>query len=223
MKRIIFSMLLISLLVGCFSQKKNNTKSTAEEFKPTVYEHHQILDFSKYGFGKDVVKEPFSDKVVYTIKQGDVITVSEFWAYKKNDSYVKVKTPSGIIGYISVGHVYPYSGKNYQYVETLNVDGKKVRILTFEGNYNIGDDCLYSLPSKNSEIIYDISHEEGGKYYKTSEITENYDWAKTDVNGNKGWIPTRELSVDRGGPAFVTPSDVVYQQLIGQYDPDPGI
>lgn len=67
------------------------------------------------------------------------------------------------------------------------------------------------------------NEEELGNYYQTSEITENYDWAKININGNEGWIPTRELSVDKGGPAFITPSDVVYQQLIGQYDPDPGI
>lgn len=222
MKKIFFAMLSIALLAGC-SQKKTDTKSTAEEFKPTVYEHHQVLNFSKYGFGKDVVKKPFSEQVVYTIKQGDVITVSEFWAYKKNDSYVKVKTPSGIVGYISVGHVYPYSGKNYQYVETLKINDKKVRILSFFREFCVSSYYLFSLPSRKSERIYEITREELGNYYQTSEITENYDWAKININGNEGWIPTRELSVDKGGSAFITPSDVVYQQLIGQYDPDPGI
>lgn len=222
MKKIFFAMLSIALLAGC-SQKKTDTKSTAEEFKPTVYEHHQVLNFSKYGFGKDVVKKPFSEQVVYTIKQGDVITVSEFWAYNKNDSYVKVKTPSGIVGYISVGHVYPYSGRNYQYVETLKINDKKVRILSFFREFCVSSYYLFSLPSRKSERIYEITREELGNYYQTSEITENYDWAKININGNEGWIPTRELSVDKGGSAFITPSDVVYQQLIGQYDPDPGI
>lgn len=200
-------------------------KGKATEVKPEVYEHHQVLNFTEYGLGEKIIKSPFSNEVVDTVKSGDKLTISEVIVFPEVENFIKVENQNGLTGYVSIGKLNPYWRANYQYLETLSVDGKNVRILTFSGKFNVDDWYVYSLPSENSEIVHKITREESfdNNFYEMSAITEDYQWLKTNISGYVGWVKKQWLSLGRGGPLFITPSDQIYARLIGQYDPDPGI
>lgn len=165
-------------------------KGKATEIKPKIYEHHQVLNFTEYGLGAKVIKSPFSNEVVDTVKSGDKLTISEVIVFPDVENFIKVENQNGLIGYVSIGKLNPYSSAYYQYLETLNVDGKKVRILTFSRKFNVGDWYVYSLPSENSEIVHKITREESfdDNFYEMSAITEDFQWLKTNINGYVGWV-----------------------------------
>lgn len=206
-------------------ESKKNQIVRETEIKPKIFEHHQVLDFIEYGLGAKVIRSPFSNEVVYTVKSGDKLTISEVVIFPDVENYVKVENQNGVGGYISIGKLNPYSRADYQYLETLNVEGKNVRILTFSGKFNVDDAYVYELPTENSKVIHKITHEESfdNNFYEMSAITEDYRWIKTNLNGYEGWVKKEWLSLKRGGRLFITPSYQIYDKLIGQYNPDLGI
>ena len=221
MKKVLILLAMSLAFTSCFSQKKaENVKQTEEkENQLEIYEHNQILKFTEYGLGTKILKEPFSDEVIHQIQTGDEIKITAVYVYPMKENFLKVEVSSEKIGYISIGKVNPYSGTNFRYVENIKLDGKNIRILSFVGNYCIADCFIYSLPSENSSVIHVVTREEAGKYFDTSEITEDYKWVKIKVKDWIGWVKEEWISVDKGGATFVGPANIIQYQLIGQYAP----
>ncbi len=222
MKKVLLILAMSFAFTSCFSQKKiENSKQAAEEedLQPEIYEHNQVLKFTDYGLGTRILKEPFSEKIVHQIQSGDEVKISAVYIYPRKENFLKVETSSGKKGYISIRKVNPYYGPNFRFAENIKIDGKNIRILTFSGNYCVADCFIYSLPSENSSVIHEITHEEGGKYYDALEITEDYKWIKVKIKDWVGWVKEEWISVDKGGPTFVGPANIIQYQLIGQYMP----
>lgn len=219
MKKVLILLAMSLAFTSCFSQKKaENVKQTEEkEVQPLIYEHNQVLKFIDSGYNTQMIDKPFSEKVVYTIQKGDEIKISEILVYEsKIITFVKATTSSGIVGYIYIGYENPYRNGDFSYLKTIEVDGKDIRILKLSKSYNVGDYCIYSLPSENSTILHKITHEEGGKYYESSEITEDYKWVKITIKEWTGWVRSKWLSLDKGGPVIKTPESVIFFELIGK-------
>lgn len=219
MKKILLILAMSLAFTSCFSQKKvENSKQTEEkDLQPEIYEHNQVLKFTDSGYNTEMTDKPFSRNVVYTIQKGDEIKISEVLVYEtKTRTFIKATTSSGIVGYIYIGYVNPFKNGNFSYLRTIEVDEKDVRVLRLSGSYNVGDYYIYSLPSENSTILHKITHEEGDKYYEASEITEDYKWVKITIKEWTGWVRSKWLSLDKGGPVIKTPESVIFFELIGK-------
>ena len=185
------------------------------------YEHYQTLDFSYFGYGLNILKSPFKKDILYTVKKGDKIKVTEFRVYKNDDCYIKVITPSGKTGFIPFGknNVYKNDREEFKQIDTIEVNNKSVWVLSFNKTLGVYSDFLYSLPDFKSEKIYELSKSDKENYAKTIAITNDFEWIKFTISGVSGWVPKDCVYVDRGGLAYWTPAVSIQYELIDKYLP----
>lgn len=209
------SLLILSMVVLCISCSKG------KEY--TSYDHYQTLDFSSYGYGINIFKEPFTEDVIYTVKEGDKIKVTEFRVYKNKECYIKVKLPSEGIGYISFGKNNVYKNGNgieeFNCIEKIEVNSKQIWVLNFNETLGVYSDYLYSLPDIESERVYELTDFDKSNYAKTVAITNDFEWIKFNISDKSGWVPKECVYRDRGGPAYWTPANSIKYELIDKYQP----
>lgn len=189
----------------------------------TNYEHYQTLDFSYFGYGINIYKEPFKKNIIYTVQKGDKIKTTEFRVYQNEECYLKVILPSGDFGYIPFGknNVYEYKNERYDFkcIEKIKINEKELWVLNFKENLGVYSDYLYSLPDKESEKIYELTDFDKMNYAKTVAITNDFNWIKFNIGNESGWVPKECVYVDRGGYAYWTPAHSIQYQLIDKYIP----
>ena len=209
-RKILLIFLPMLLLISC-----------SETMEYTPYEHYQTLNFADFGYGLDVLQEPFKGNILYKVRKGDKIRVVEFRVYKNEECYLKVIVPSGDIGFISFGkkNVYKNDRDEFKYLDTIEVNEKKLWVLSFEKSLGVYSDYLYSLPDKNSEKVYTLTKFDKENYSKSVAITNDFEWIKFNIAGKIGWVQKDCVYVDRGGLAYWTPAVSIYYELIGKYIP----
>ena len=209
-KKLFFLFSLLFLVLSC---------TTAEKF--TTYEHYQTLCFSDFGYGIKVYKEPFKQEVLYKVQKGDKIEITEFRVYKNEDCYLKVIIPSGKTGYINFGknNVYNIRKDEFKCLEKIKVNSRTLSVLSFIARLGVFSDCLYSLPTEQSEKIYFLEKVDKSTYHNAIAITNDFNWLKFTINGKTGWVHKDCVYVDRGGLAYWTPAVKIQCELIDKYNP----
>ena len=180
------------------------------------YQVHDVTVFLNYeeedGWNIKVYDSPEMEKEISTIKKGDDVRFSRYvTTIASNKTTVEAETSSGFYGFIPIRN--PYRDGQFEYLETLSVDGKDVEVLKLDDSFGLYDDVLKALPSDNSETVYEMTHEDGGKYYKSTAITSDYQWVKMYSDKWEGWVHSKELSKDKGGPTIDTPIIMIEWEL----------
>ena len=183
------------------------------------YEVHDLTLFLNYieesGWNIKVYDSPDLEKEIYMIKKGDDVKFTRYVTVKASGkTSVEMETTSGVYGFVEIKN--PYANGQFEYLETISVDGKDVEVLRLEDSFDVTDGInIKSLPSEKSENLHEITHEEGGRYHKTSAITADYKWVKITIDEWTGWVPANSLSVNRGGPIIDTPINMIEWELEG--------
>lgn len=189
----------------------------------TIYETHKIdcdLKFEYNGYDTKILENPGdNENVVYTIQKNDEIKVSQFVTLKETgETFLEagLLPDLDVVGFIKISRN-PYEDGNFEYKETVKVDGKDVKILNFDSSYELINGIeLRELPSGKSDAVYKVKYEKNKQiYYQTDAITSDYNWVRVTVDGNTGWVNSDCLSVERGGPVIYTPETVIWWELIG--------
>lgn len=236
MKKLLFVIMICSAVASCAKVKSSDvsspesaTPSTKGEIKATekvidendfinvdIYDHVQTLEFNWSGYDTKVLKNPITDEVIYTIQKGDKIEISKVIEFKStNKTFIKVKLPSGVLGYILISRN-PYQNGEYSFLENININGEEIKTLKMTESFQVSDGIFMKLlPVETAENIHETTHEEGAEYYQAIAITSDYQWVKIRINEFIGWVPANVLSVARGGPTINTPEAVVFFDLIG--------
>ena len=204
----------------------NNLKASIVEQKNEVsyanndIENHDIsysLKFEYDGLDIKIFPEPDFGNEIYTIQKDDEIQITNIIRVIENDSvFIKAKLVSdpSIEGYIYLAQN-PYKNGNFEPAELLEVAGNKIQTLKLDSTFIISEGTsIRELPSENSNSIHVITHKEGGDYYKSSQITSDYQWVKITLGEYTGWVPANTLSRDVGGPTIYTPETTIRWNLI---------
>ncbi|MBP5793068.1 MAG: hypothetical protein J6W46_05425 [Spirochaetaceae bacterium] len=180
----------------------------------TVYNLNVALDFTDSEFAFPVVyKAPFSRDCIYTVKNGDMIEITNLIVYETAKmNYLKAVLPDGSTGYIRYDKN-PFKNGEFSKIETLIVDGKEVSVLKLKEHFYINCAYVKALPSELSENVYEVPRKEDSA--EASAITADYQWVKVTVNGHEGWVQTDSLDPGRGGPIVHTPEMCVLIDFIG--------
>ncbi len=204
----------------------NNLKASVVEQKNEVsyanndIENHDIsysLKFEYDGLDIKIFPEPGFGNEIYTIQKDDEIQITNIIRVIENDSvFVKAKLVSdpSIEGYIYLAQN-PYKNGNFEPAELLEIAGNKIQTLKLDSTFLVSEGTsIRELPSENSNNIHVITHKEGGDYYKSSQITSDYQWVKITLGEYTGWVPANTLSRDIGGPTIYTPETTIKWNLI---------
>ncbi len=196
-----------------FANKRKLDLSDSSKYK--VHDIGLFMFFSYDGFNTKVYDSPELKNEIYTLQKCDEVNFTRYvTVIASGKTSVEMETTSGQYGFIEMGN--PYKDGQFEHVETLSVDGKDVEVLTLDGSFEVSDGIfIKSLPSEKSENLHEITHEEGGRYHKTSAITADYKWVKITIDEWTGWVPADSLSVDRGGPIIDTPINMIEWELEG--------
>lgn len=197
---------------------KNTVKKPVDFSDTKLYENHLLdfeLDFKYSGCETKIYQEPNTENLIYTTKAGDVFKISNvIYVKETGKNFIKGKTNSGIEGFIALSGN-PYKDGNFEQINIIEVNGKKLTTLKFEKNFLIREDTIVkSLPTEESENLYTITHADGMSYFDSKEITEDYGWVKVVVKDVVGWVPAKTLSRDIGGPTLNTPEEYIRFELI---------
>jgi hypothetical protein len=184
-----------------------------------LYETHDLqytLDFKDGGFNTKVYKTPNLKEEIYVIQKNDIAEVSHIVHVKEtNKTTIKVRVNNKIDGFIKINRN-PYHNGKFSFVEKIDVMGDEITTLKLESKFVISEGTIIKeLPSNNSKKLHEISHKEGGEYFKSIAITSDYQWVKMVVGEITGWVPASTLSIDMGGPTIYTPEESIYWDLIG--------
>ena len=185
-----------------------------------LYDNHKInytLQFTNSGYNTKVFEQPNdSEKAIYTIQQGDVVEVYNIITVRrKNKTFIKIRTSSGIEGFIKLSEN-PYKDGAFTVKETIQIDGKNINILKLEENFWIYQDVtIKALPSENAANLHTITYEESIDRQKVYAITSDYKWVNIVVGEYNGWIPLDDIYVNMGGFTVYTPENRIYWDLIG--------
>jgi hypothetical protein len=186
--------------------------------EPVIENPVVIATLKKENFNILQVLEARTDKIIY------------YW--------IKIQTDSNIIGWIFCeGHEYrfadfriPYFDNRWEILEKIVIGGRTwtVRKMNEDDIVVFGDVNIYDYPGlTNTNILSHINrvrHEiflnvlavteekeiitkEGDFEFSTSRNTNR--WVKINYNGIVGWIFGGHVSVNRGGPYFWTPEDII--------------
>ena len=204
----------------------NNLKESLVETKNEIsYENYTIenhaisysLKFEYDGLDIKIFPEPDFGNEIYTIQKDDEIQITNIIRVIENDYvFVKAKltTNPSIEGYIYLAQN-PYKNGNFEPVELLEVAGTKIQTLKLDSSFLVNEGTsIRELPSENSNSIHVVTHKEGGDYYKSSQITSDYQWVKITLGEYTGWVPANSLSRDVGGPTIYTPETTIKWNLI---------
>jgi hypothetical protein len=193
-----------------------NVIESNENIEFVVYEHIQTLFFEYSGYDVKVLKEPLKNEILYTVQKGDNIEITKVIDYESVEkTFIQVKTPLGENGFIRIGSN-PYGNGEYSSLGTINVGGVDITVLKMTQSFNINEGTfMKSLPSSDSENVYEITHKQGSGLYNSIAITSDYKWVKISINEHEGWVPDNCLSVARGGPIINHPKASIYFDLIG--------
>lgn len=202
-------------LKASIAEKKNESS-----YENKIVENHDIsysLKFEYDGLNIKLFSEPDFGNEIYTIQKDDEIQITNIIRVIENDSvFVKAKLVSdpSIEGYIYLAQN-PYKNGNFEPAELLEVAGNKIQTLKLDSTFIISEGTsIRELPSENSNSIHVVTHKEGGDYYKSSQITSDYQWVKITLGEYTGWVPANTLSRDVGGPAIYTPETTIKWNLI---------
>lgn len=197
--------------------KSKNINLSDEE----LYENHEIaysLKFENGGFNTKIYTAPQKEDEIYTIEKDDEILITNIVRVKENDEvFLKVKllSDSVIEGYVYLNGN-PYKNGDFEKVQIFDFDGAKIQTLKLDSTFLISEGTyIREYPSKNSKNLHEISHAEGSAYYKSYEITSDYQWVKITLGEYTGWVPASALHRDVGGPTIYTPEKTIYWELIG--------
>lgn len=202
-------------LKASIAEKKNESS-----YENKIVENHDIsysLKFEYDGLNIKLFSEPDFGNEIYTIQKDDEIQITNIIRVIENDYvFVKAKLVSdpSIEGYIYLAQN-PYKNGNFEPAELLEVAGNKIQTLKLDSTFIISEGTsIRELPSENSNSIHVVTHKEGGDYYKSSQITSDYQWVKITLGEYTGWVPANTLSRDVGGPAIYTPETTIRWNLI---------
>lgn len=197
--------------------KSKNINLSDEE----LYENHEIaysLKFEYGGFNTKIYPAPQKEDEIYTIEKDDEILITNIVRVKENDEvFLKVKllSDSTIEGYVYLNRN-PYKNGDFEKIQILDFDGTKIQTLKLDSTFLISEGIyIREYPSENSKNLHEISHAEGSAYFKSSEITSDYQWVKITLGEYTGWVPASALHRDVGGPTIYTPEKTIYWELIG--------
>lgn len=202
-------------LKASIAEKKNESS-----YENKIVENHDIsysLKFEYDGLNIKLFSEPDFGNEIYTIQKDDEIQITNIIRVIENDYvFVKAKLVSdpSIEGYIYLAQN-PYKNGNFEPAELLEVAGNKIQTLKLDSTFIISEGTsIRELPSENSNSIHVVTHKEGGDYYKSSQITSDYQWVKITLGEYTGWVPANTLSRDIGGPTIYTPETTIKWNLI---------
>lgn len=214
-------------LKASIAEKKNESS-----YENKIVENHDIsysLKFEYDGLNIKLFSEPDFGNEIYTIQKDDEIQITNIIRVIENDYvaniirtiendyiFVKAKLISNpsIEGYIFLGQN-PYENGNFEPSELLEVAENKIQTLKLDSTFIISEGTsIRELPSENSNSIHVVTHKEGGDYYKSSQITSDYQWVKITLGEYTGWVPANTLSRDVGGPTIYTPETTIRWNLI---------
>jgi len=178
------------------------------------YKIHDLsftLNFYNGGYDTKV----FAEKNIYTIQKGDSVDVIKFIHDEElNKNFIAVRVNNNFDGFIKIrGN--PYENGNFEFAETIIVDETEITILKYKAAFQ-GVDGIFikEFPSESSKNLHEITHEEGCSF-ESLNITSDYKWVKIKVGNFVGWVPSKHLSANRGGPTLNTPEEYIDFSLIG--------
>jgi hypothetical protein len=191
----------------------------------------------------EIYEEPISEKVniIATIKN-ETINVTQIAELKADDDYyywLKILTDTHINGWIFCGkhqnkyvwgekYVFrvPYLNNRWEILETINSNGRDWTIRKMDQGVCVWfEENIYNKPGVVEENIISqiIPTEENSQIYLTvSAITEEVEtingktdrWLKISYDGLDGWIFGGSTTVERGGPKYYTPENLVYLAIV---------
>lgn len=195
--------------------QKNFVVDLEDKDKFVVHDLVMSLPFDYDGYNTKVYPFLKEENSNYTIQKGDLVESEKFIHVIEDDTnFISVKVNNEITGFIGI-RSNPYQNGNFEFAETILVNGIETTVLKLESLFNVGEGTMIrELPSGDAKNLHEVTHKEGGSYHEVFQITADYEWVKTRVGDVTGWIPAGCLSVDRGGPVLNYPEERVIFELI---------
>lgn len=185
-----------------------------------IYPHQQELCFPDFGEKPSVYKDMNSSEILYVIQDNDVLNVDAvIYNSQSMCTFVRVKIPSGETGYMQLSSN-PYKNGNFSPAGIEKDSSFQNKVLKFEDYLKFGD---YSdgMPVKLhpfaiSETVCILDGYKTYKY-KVDLITEDFKWVRIKSDTLNGWIETKRINRDIGGPVLYTPEVCIQEEFIDQY------
>lgn len=215
-KKVLKKLFVVSL---GFIVAAQSTFASDTDFQSPMYENHEIdlsFGFEVSGYDTKVYKEmDATAEPIYTIQKGDNLRVTNIIRIVATDkTFIKVSVNSAVDGFMTMCN--PYASGNFLYKETINVFGQPVEVLTLDKSMNVHLSTeLKSLPSDKDKTVYKVTDKDCLKFHKLHGITSDYGWVNITINGHTGWVPTKCVYADKGGPSLFTPEETIVWALIG--------
>lgn len=183
-----------------------------------------------------VYNDPLSgnNTELFRLKLDDNITITEVISEEdiKNDVrkiWLKISTAQGNIGWINIGDRDPYEDNRWSIMEIITTNGKQWTVRKQESTLSIWETLkVRDKPGLGSTVLFDLipllpQDNNGWTFFVDGfAITEETDtingrkdhWVKIiDKQGRSGWIFGDDGGLERGGPKYLTPEEIVYDRL----------
>ena len=162
----------------------------------------------------------------------EVVTGADITTDRRDIIWVKISTDQGSIGWLNIGGSDPYSNNRWVILEriisgnrTWTVRRQESRLAIWEtlevrdkpGLY--GSTVIFNLipllPEDNDGWTFFV---DGFAITEETDVVDGIDWPDhwvkiEDKDGRIGWIFGGHGTIERGGPAFFTPENIIYVRL----------
>ena len=235
---VLIAFLIVLKLIRAFSQSEfsnyNNQNGTIIEYstdsdsKRILRKHIQrvfVSDETSPGlleiYEKPLQTSTIITKVCYgqTIDVINVLTI-EKKQKEKNETWLKISMKN-ITGWIYFGIENPYKNNKWEIVQTIQIGSKHWTIRKLEQGITIWNTTnVYEKPGLlENKILFTIKALDDNEQINLMalSITEEVDvingktdnWAYINYQNRKGWIFCGDATVERGGPKYLTPENVI--------------
>lgn len=175
----------------------------------------------------NIYKDLNKTQLLTTIKLNDYVDVEEYWEVQsKKDSqkyaFFKV-TYNGIKGFLHISNV--YENNKWEILEKIKIKNKTwtvrklyqdLSVFSNDEYVEIRDNPGFVNTKVISKIPASYTEGRGQVNIKIEAATEEcdpsdsiYRWVKITHEGKTGWIYSKFLSAERGGPTFLIPEHVI--------------
>lgn len=174
------------------------------------YESFKV--YEKPGSGKS--------KILGSLSFGDTIATSRIFTKGKYNVWLEVHKP-GLKGWIKIDTTDPYSDNTWDIVEYLESNGKRWTVRRLNGCVLVYNNLnIRNKPgTEGTRIIGKINANTFVDYSTITEETDEIDgikdhWIRIKHNGISGWIYGGYGDVERGGPKYLIPENIIHMAFI---------
>ena len=186
-----------------------------KEFEINQYCYPKIRNvYEKYTFDSGSTLLP--DNIV--IKSSVLLVLKDG---KTSKCWLNVEYDTNKSGWIFLGIEDPYRYDNWAVIGKLEADNKIIFLRKYTGSFSVGrNEPAYDMPSSNGNIVWYTERTDDNDQINLSALCVTNDtfqgdytdehWVKVkDSYGRIGWFPGNVLDVERGGPKYLSPENLI--------------